>query len=193
MWKQFYQCVKGQYPQDLVAYLERCHHMMTSSNGNIFRVTGPLCGEFTGPRWIPHTKASDVELWCFLWSTPNKWLSKQMQGWWFETHSPPLWRHSNELIGSTLAYVTFEELNSIHKFRFILRTFSHGKCLTYNILSRVENAISKGWNSENILPTTCGYFLLAPVRKGHSTSFWIPLVFRSSTLLLYFGIRLIGY
>ena len=33
-----------------------------------FRVTGHLCGEFTGPRWIPHTKASDVELWCFLWS-----------------------------------------------------------------------------------------------------------------------------
>ena len=28
--------------------------MMTSSNGNIFRVTGHLCGEFTGPRWIPH-------------------------------------------------------------------------------------------------------------------------------------------
>ena len=45
------------------------YHMMTSSNGNIFRVTGHLCGEFTGPRWIPHTKASDAELWCFLWST----------------------------------------------------------------------------------------------------------------------------
>ena len=42
--------------------------MMTSSNGNFFRVTGPLCGEFTGHRWIPHTKASDAELWCFLWS-----------------------------------------------------------------------------------------------------------------------------
>ena len=42
--------------------------MMTSSNGNIFRVTGHLCGEFTGPRWIPHTKASGAELWCFLWS-----------------------------------------------------------------------------------------------------------------------------
>ena len=28
----------------------------------------PLCGEFTGPRWIPRTKASDAELWCFLWS-----------------------------------------------------------------------------------------------------------------------------
>ena len=43
-------------------------HMMTSSNGNIFRVTGHLCGEFTGFRWIPHTKASDAGLWCFLWS-----------------------------------------------------------------------------------------------------------------------------
>ena len=42
--------------------------MMTSSNGNIFRVTGHLCGEFTGPRLIPRTKASDEELWCFLWS-----------------------------------------------------------------------------------------------------------------------------
>ena len=40
---------------------------MTSSNGNIFRVTGLLCGEFTGHRWIPRTKASDAELWCFLW------------------------------------------------------------------------------------------------------------------------------
>ena len=36
--------------------------MITSSNGNIFRVTGLLCGEFTGPRWIPRTKASDAEL-----------------------------------------------------------------------------------------------------------------------------------
>ena len=42
--------------------------MMTSSNGNIFRVTGHLCGEFTGHRWIHRTKASDAELWCFLWS-----------------------------------------------------------------------------------------------------------------------------
>ena len=43
--------------------------MMTSSNGNMFRVTGQLCGEFTGPRWIPRTKASDAQLWCFLWCT----------------------------------------------------------------------------------------------------------------------------
>ena len=42
---------------------------MTSSNGRIFRVTGYVCGEFTGDRWIPRIKASDAELWLFLWST----------------------------------------------------------------------------------------------------------------------------
>ena len=53
--------------------------MMTSSNGNVFCVTGHLCGEFTGHRWIPCTKASDVdvELWCFLWSAwINGWVNK---------------------------------------------------------------------------------------------------------------------
>ena len=50
--------------------------MMTSSNGNIFRVTGHLCEEFTGPRWIPRTKASDAELWCFLWVwKKNGWVN----------------------------------------------------------------------------------------------------------------------
>ena len=44
---------------------------MMSSNGNIFCVTGHLCGEFTGHRWIPLIKASDVEHWCFLWSAPE--------------------------------------------------------------------------------------------------------------------------
>ena len=43
---------------------------MTSSNGNIFRITGPLCGEFTSHQWIPLTKASD-EFWCFLWCAPH--------------------------------------------------------------------------------------------------------------------------
>ena len=63
--------------------------MMTSSDGSIFRVTGPLCGEFPAHRWIPLTKASDAEIWCFLWST-----SEQTNGW-GETPSRSLWRHSN--------------------------------------------------------------------------------------------------
>ena len=71
--------------------------MMMSSNGNIFRVTDHLCGEFTGHRWIPHTKASDTELWCFLWSASelSKRSSKRSWGWWFETLSRPLWCHYN--------------------------------------------------------------------------------------------------
>ena len=54
------------------------HRMMTSSNGNIFHVTGHLCGEFTSHRWIPCTKDSVVELLMFsLICALNKWLSKQ--------------------------------------------------------------------------------------------------------------------
>ena len=70
--------------------------IMKSSNENIFRVTGPLCGEFASHRWLPHTKASDAELWCFLCDLSlNKWLSKQSWGWWSETPSCSLWRHCN--------------------------------------------------------------------------------------------------
>ena len=35
-----------------------------------FHVTGPLWGESTCHRWIPLTKASDADIWCFLWSAP---------------------------------------------------------------------------------------------------------------------------
>ena len=56
---------------DSVTYFTASINMMTSSNGNMFRVTGPLCGEFISHRWIPSIKASDAELWCFLWSSPE--------------------------------------------------------------------------------------------------------------------------
>ena len=68
---------------------------MTSSNGNIFRVTGPLCGEFTRDRWIPLTKASDAEPLCFFDLHLNKQLYKQSRHRWFETPSRSFWRHFN--------------------------------------------------------------------------------------------------
>ena len=72
--------------------------MMVSSNGNIFRVTGPLCGEFTGDRRILLTKASDASSFdVFFALRQNKRLSRQSEGWWFETPSRPLWRHCNAL------------------------------------------------------------------------------------------------
>ena len=60
---------------------------MTSSNGNIFRVTDHLCEEFTGHR------SFDV----FFDLRLNKRLSKQRWTWWFETPLRLLWRHCNVL------------------------------------------------------------------------------------------------
>ena len=53
---------------------------MTSSNGNIFPVTGPLYGELTGDRWIPHAKASDAELWCWYEPEKNGWVNSREAG-----------------------------------------------------------------------------------------------------------------
>ena len=80
----------------LIACCQKC--MMTSSNGNIFRVTGHLCGEFTVPGEFPTqrpvTRGFDV----YFDLRPNKRLSKQSWGWWFEMPSRPLWRHLNGAI-----------------------------------------------------------------------------------------------
>ena len=45
-------------------------------------VTGHLCGEFTGPRWSPRTKASDAELWCFFFICAwiNGWVNNREAG-----------------------------------------------------------------------------------------------------------------
>ena len=69
-------------------------NMMTSTNGNIFRVTVPLWVESTCHWWISHTKASDAELWCFDLRL-NKRLRKQSRCLWFETPPRSLWCHYN--------------------------------------------------------------------------------------------------
>ena len=69
--------------------------MITSSNDNIFRVNGHLCGnspvsgEFPAQR--PVTRSFDI----FFDQRLNKRLNKQSWGWWFETLSCPFWRHCN--------------------------------------------------------------------------------------------------
>ena len=60
--------------------LSACLLMMTSPNGSIFRVTGPMWGEFTGHRRIPFTKASDAVLWCFLWPAPEQTANNRDAG-----------------------------------------------------------------------------------------------------------------
>ena len=75
--------------------------MMTTSNGNIFRVTGPCAGnspfscEF--PAQKPVTRSFDV----FFDLRLIKRLSKHLPGWWFEMLSRPLWRHCNVIGNQT--------------------------------------------------------------------------------------------
>ena len=72
--------------------------MMTSSNGNIFRVTDHLCGEFTGPGDFPTQRPVTRSFDVYFDLRPNKWLSKQSWGWWFGTLSCSLWRHRNAIL-----------------------------------------------------------------------------------------------
>ena len=53
--------------------------MMTSSNRNIFCVTGPLCGKFTDDRWIPLTKAGAL-MFSLICAWINGWLNNRQAG-----------------------------------------------------------------------------------------------------------------
>ena len=56
--------------------------MMTSSNGNIFRITAPLCGEFTGHRWISHHKGQwrGVLMFSLNCAWTNGWVNNRDAG-----------------------------------------------------------------------------------------------------------------
>ena len=75
---------------------------MTLSNGNIFRVSGPLWEnpQITSgfPSQRPMTRSFDV----FFDLRLNKRLSKQSRRWWFETTSHSLWRHGNGMMSCNL-------------------------------------------------------------------------------------------
>ena len=68
--------------------------MMTTSNGNDYRVTGPLWQETTVHRWIPLTKPGMRSFGIFF-DLRNKRLSKQSGRRWFDTPLRSLWRHCN--------------------------------------------------------------------------------------------------
>ena len=58
----------------------------------------PVPGEF--PTQRPVTRSFDV----YFDLRPNKRLSKQSLGWWFETLSHPLWRHRNVISSASSAF-----------------------------------------------------------------------------------------
>ena len=105
-------------------------NMMTSSNGNIFRVTGHLCGEF--PTQRPVTRSFDV----FFDLHPNKRLRKQSWGWWFETLSCSLWHHCNEMIWDSITLMVSYNV------------FKNGNLLTPNIFfQQVFDTWASCWRS----------------------------------------------
>ena len=61
----------------------------------------PVPGEF--PTQRPVTRSFDV----YFDLRPNKWLSKQSWGWWFETLSCSLWRHRNVTLLNSAYYELF--------------------------------------------------------------------------------------
>ena len=90
--------------------------MMTSSNGNFFRVTDR-------DRWIPRTKASDADaLMFFFYMRPNKWLRKQWQGGWLETPLRPLWHYEMLYVDNCHSYFreiyVIDMINSVYVKQF---------------------------------------------------------------------------
>ena len=77
--------------------------IMISSNGNIFRITGPLCGEFTGHRRISLTKSMTRSFNVFFDLRLNEQLRKQSIHRWFETPSRSLSCHCNVVLSPRCA------------------------------------------------------------------------------------------
>ena len=55
-------------------------------------ISGPLWEESNGHQWIPFTKASDAEVWGFLWCAPEQTAEQTVQ------IPVILWRHCNDII-----------------------------------------------------------------------------------------------
>ena len=92
--------------------------MVTSSNENIFRVTGSFLEESTGHRWIPLTKASDAKILGFLWSALEQTVDQTIETRWFETPSRSLWRHFNEYFprpyDTSICRGRYSDINRVH-------------------------------------------------------------------------------
>ena len=75
------------------------YYMMTSSDGNIFSVTGPLCGEFSTQMPVTRSFHNLID------RALNKRLSKQSWDWWFEIPSPPWWHHCIKIRTDSIVWI----------------------------------------------------------------------------------------
>ena len=93
-------------------------HMMTSSNGNPFRVTGPLCGEFTGHRWIPRTWRGAL-MFTLMYAWRNGWANNRDAGdlrrhrAHYDVTVMTRWHHDNETLSASLAICEWNLLAAV--------------------------------------------------------------------------------
>ena len=133
-------------------------NMMTSSNGSIFRVTGPLCGEFTGPDEFPAQRPVTRSFDVFFDPRLNKRLSKQPWGWWLETPPWSLWRQCNESW-------TFSMRSTQHLLKFMFTR--RGTCWTN---CRLIILFCGGFHILNRISQTL--FLCIHLKIGHHCFTW---------------------
>ena len=80
----------------------------------------PQCREFTGHQWIPCSKASDVELCCFLWSAwTNRWVNSWDKGdFRFLLHHCNVCMNHRVWLGHPIPYFIILNVNLIMNLRF---------------------------------------------------------------------------
>ena len=94
----------------------------------------PVPGEF--PTQRPVTRSFDG----YFDLRPNKRLSKQSLGWWFETLSLPLWRHRNDCQWSNAGFVSLVWWSGI--FYWFLPLFMFYSLSKYFVLSYSTDTVS---------------------------------------------------
>ena len=121
--KTLFQIIYSQRKQVRVCHSRSCYWwpdwislatMTTSSNGIVFRVTGPLWGEFTGHRWFPLKKPVTRSFDVFFEMRLNKRWSKPSRRQWFETPSCLSWRQCNGYGGQFGSRVWTKETHFSH-------------------------------------------------------------------------------
>ena len=113
--------------------------MITSSNGNIFRVIGPLCKNSPVTGESPSQKPAARSFGVFYDLCLNKRLSKQSWGWWFETPLRSLCRHCTGQISKSLHLIGRSIVG-----RFHLRVPHH----------QIFAVIWQGWKGSGIIVPT---------------------------------------
>ena len=133
---------------------------MTSSNRNISALlalcagNSPVTGEFPALRPVMRSVDDFFDL------HPNERLSKQLWGWWFETPSCALWRHSNGILN-------------------LCRSWWIASWLSQPPFSQYYGRVGKEINDTNVFIT------ISPADQLPSTISRNQLVFRAKYILIF--------